>query len=151
MSSSIGARWAITYKMIFEIFAWEHKHRRHSITCCTDCYTYSKQANHVSAEVIAPTCFTPFVATMFLGFCTVVIPDSSTFQISFASNVWRSITSPRFEKNNLVFSLLNAEARAKLVASGWRIEREVCRFMKPENQSSPAISFSFHDVGKRNI
>ena len=36
---------------------------------------------HLSAETTTSTCLTPVAAIIFLGFCTVVQPVSSTFQI----------------------------------------------------------------------
>jgi hypothetical protein len=43
--------------------------------------------------------------------------------------------------------MLKLDARAKLVASGIRIDRSWRRFLKPVNQSSPASSFSNQDLG----
>ena len=40
----------------------------------------------LSAETTASTCLTPVAAIIFLGFCTVVQPVSSTFQILFGIN-----------------------------------------------------------------
>ena len=101
----------------------------------------------LSAEVMAPTCFVPFGATMVLGFCTVDMPLSSTFQMSFAWKLYSSNTSDSFVKNNFVCSLLKADALARLVHSGVRKARPGCLFMKLVNQSGSANSFSAHVDG----
>lgn len=56
-----------------------------------------------SAETVAPTCFTFFEATSFLGFRTVVTPVSSKLQILEGSNLCLNMISPSFPKKNLFF------------------------------------------------
>ena len=76
-----------------------------------------------SADVIAPTCLRPFSAMTLLVFRAVVMPVSSTFQMRLGLNLCLSIKESNFEKNASTLFLLNPVARARLVASGVRIDR----------------------------
>ena len=104
-----------------------------------------------SADVTAPTCLEPRWAITFLGFCTVVIPVSSTFQILLGRKLCRWSTSWYFSKNELTLVRLKDVALLKLVGSGLRIVNIGFRFMKPANQSLPALPFFFHDAGILSI
>jgi hypothetical protein len=94
-----------------------------------------------SADFTAATCLTPFFAITWLGSIVVVIPVSSTFQISAALNLYFSRTKANFSKKLETFNLLKAAARAKLVASGFRMERVLLFFIKVANQSFPAFPY----------
>ena len=52
-----------------------------------------------SAEVMNPTYFIPRLATILHGFCTVVIPVSSAFQISPGPNLLCCSTTVKLSKN----------------------------------------------------
>ena len=73
---------------------------------------------------------------------SVVTLASSTFQMSFASNLYMSITVASVSKKRSTFALLKAVARPILVASGVVMERHGCLFGNHVNQSTPARSFS---------
>ena len=100
-----------------------------------------------SAEVRAPTCFSPRLATILSGVWTVVIPVSSTFQMFCGGNLFLSRTLLRLSKNFATFTRLKLVALDRLVGCGRLIERVVFLFMNPENQSSPAINVSLHCSG----
>ena len=84
----------------------------------------------LSADVMEPTCFEPFGANIFLGFCTVVTPVSSTFQMREKENLYLSNTSDNLEKKLLTLVLLNDVALLRLVASGVLIDKDWLRFKK---------------------
>lgn len=67
----------------------------------------------LSAEVIAPSCFTPLLDTILSGTWTVVMPVSSIFHTSFGSKGWggRSRTLARLLKNESTLNLLKLVAR----------------------------------------
>lgn len=103
-----------------------------------------------SAEVIEPTVLFPLVAIIFEGFVTVGTEVSSRFHIDDALYFSRPKTHSSLSKNLFTLFSLNAVARAKLVASGVRIESWVFLFKKDVSQSFPAMRFFFPGFRTRN-
>lgn len=100
-----------------------------------------------SLDVICPTCFRPRRLMTRSGLCTVVRPVSSTFHMFCGLNVMFALTLSNRSKNEATLCRLKADARAKLVASGLRIDSFGWRRKNPSNQSGPAISFFFQFSG----
>lgn len=62
----------------------------------------------LSADVMDPTCFTPWCATTLSGVWTVVTPVSSIFHMSLPSKLYLSLTSPSFLKKCLLICTVKA-------------------------------------------
>lgn len=86
-----------------------------------------------SADTMAPTCLTPFAATIFFGFNTVVTPVSSKFHILDGSKLCLDMTSPSLLKNALTLYRLKDDAPPALVASGDLMDKDGFLFRKPVN------------------
>ena len=104
---------------------------------------------HRSADTSIPTCLAPVVATLLFGFCTIVIPVSSTFHISLASHLCLSMTLARVSLNISTVGRLKAVAHPMLVTSGVLMDRLGCRLRNPAKQSHPTrpISLQLRGMG----
>jgi len=80
--------------------------KRGGIACPTALTTHHTVTSWPRSQLVSAPTIT------FGGFCTVVHPVSSTFQMSFASNLYRSRTEFRLLQNNMTFFSLKLEARA---------------------------------------
>ncbi|CAF4890474.1 unnamed protein product [Pieris macdunnoughi] len=98
---------------------------------------------------MASTCLTPFAATIFFGFNTVVTPVSSKFHILDGSKLCFNMTSPSLLKNVFTLCRLKDDARGALVASGDLMDKDRFLFRKPVNQSALASLFLLRDWNVR--
>lgn len=110
---------------------------------------HSLHSTPLSALVTAPTCFMPFGAITFPGFCTVVSPVSSIFnRLTAVQNGSDCKGSPDCHRTSWHWFWLKLEIRLSEVASGVLKDTSLqCLRINPENQSSPADSVIFHISG----
>ena len=101
----------------------------------------------LSSETIAPTCLATVAETIFLGFCTVVQPVSSTISIMSGVNPSFSKTEAYLLKKVLTLCLLKLVARLNDVLSGVLRDKLGCHFMKPESQLLSTFFASTQELG----
>ena len=96
---------------------------------------------------LSPEIIEPVATTTFLGFCTVVQPVLSKFQILSGVNSLLSKTKAYLSKKVLTLCLLKLVARLSDVFSGVLRDKLGYRFIKPESQLLPACFASTQEFG----